>query len=286
MGDHRRPLRGAGQAHGRSRQGAGALSGAVIRRALAGMVLAIGAMCQAVAQQSADRGAQIDTLIDALKITETVEIMREEGLVFGREVGSDMLADSESDGWSAVVSRIYDAGKMRTLVTQGIRKALGEADPGPMVGFFASPRGQEVIALELAARHAFLDPLLEHVDRLIEDSDLIERNVSGALNANLMFYNGLVDGGALEMSQDDILADVWSQEDAVREDARDWLQSFLVMAYDPLSEADLEAYAGFYRSPAGQALNRATFTAFDRMYEEISYLLGRAVAQRMQSERL
>lgn len=281
------------------------MSGAIIRRALAGMVLAIGAMCQAVAQQSVDRGVQIDALIAALRITETVEVMREEGLLFGREVGSDMLADSESDGWSAVVSRIYDAGKMRALVTQGIHEALGEADPGPMVAFFASPRGQEVIALELAARRAFLDPvveegararlesrrdandpLLEHVDRLIEDSDLIERNVSGALNANLMFYNGLVDGGALEMSQDDILADVWSQEDAVRADARDWLQSFLVMAYDPLSKTDLEAYAAFYRSPEGQALNRATFTAFDRMYEEISYLLGRAVAQRMQSERL
>lgn len=281
------------------------MSGTVIRGALAGLVLAIGAMCQAVAQQGAERSAQIDALIAALRIADTVAVMREEGLVFGREVGSDMLADGESDGWPAVVSRIYDAEKMRALVTQGIGEALGGADPEPMIAFFASPRGQEIVALELAARRAFLDPvveesarerletrrdandpLLDHVDRLIEDSDLIERNVSGALNANLMFYNGLVDGGALEMSQDDILADVWSQEDEVREDARDWLQSFLVMAYDSLSETDLEAYAAFYRSPDGQALNRATFTAFDRMYEEISYLLGRAVAQRMQSERL
>lgn len=281
------------------------MSGAVIGRMLAGLVLALGMMSHAWAQQGAERGAQIDALIAALRIGDTVALMREEGLVFGREIGSDMLSDGESDGWPAVVSRIYDTEKMQALVAQGLGEALDEADPAPMIAFFASPRGQEIIALELAARRAFLDPVVEegarerlemrrdeddpllgHVDRLIEDSDLIERNVSGALNANLMFYKGLVDGGALEMSQDEILDDVWSQEDAVREDAQGWLQSFLMMAYDPLSGSDLEAYAAFYRSTEGRALNRATFTAFDRMYEEISYLLGRAVAERMQSERL
>ena len=58
------------------------------------------------------------------------------------------------------------------------------------------------------------------------------------------------------------------------------------MAYDPLAPDDLEAYAAFYRTEAGQALNQAMFSAFNQMFEEISYLLGQAVAQHMLSEQL
>ena len=133
----------------------------MIGRMLAGLVLALGMMSQAWAQQGAERGAQIDALIAALRIGDTVALMREEGLVFGREIGSVMLADGESDGWPAVVSRIYDTEKMQALVAQGLGEALDEADPAPMIAFFASPRGQEIIALELAARRAFLDPVVE-----------------------------------------------------------------------------------------------------------------------------
>jgi len=115
---------------------------------------------------------------------------------------------------------------------------------------------------------------------------LIERNVMGALNSNLVFYNGLVDGGALEMSQADIVADVWSQEESVRDEARDWLNAFLLMAYEPLDKAELQAYIAFYQTPEGKVLNRAMFDAFDAMYEEVSYILGRALARHMQSEKL
>ena len=53
-----------------------------------------------------------------------------------------------------------------------------------------------------------------------------------------------------------------------------------------LAEDELEAYAELYRSPEGKVLNTAIFEAYDRMYDEISYLLGQAVAQQMQSEEL
>ncbi|WP_159454020.1 hypothetical protein [Roseovarius albus] len=42
----------------------------------------------------------------------------------------------------------------------------------------------------------------------------------------------------------------------------------------------------YYRTETGQKLNHAMFAAFDQMYDDISYLLGQAVAQQLQSEQL
>ena len=272
----------------------------MLKRGLMAFVVSVGCAGMAAAQDAA-----IEDLSEALRLSETVAIMREEGLVYGRDLGLEMLPEGDSEGWQNVVSRIHDADKMQALVEAGFAAALEGEDVAAMVAFFTSDRGQEIVGLELAARRAFLDdameeaamdrmerlrkqraPILERIEGIVADSDLIERNVTGALNTQLAFYQGLIDGGAFEMSQDDILTDVWGQEETVRRESRDWLNAFLLMAYDPLSPEDLEAYAEFYSSPVGAALNTAVFAAFDRMYEEISYLLGRSIAQRMQSEKL
>lgn len=273
---------------------------ALMKRGLAAMAVTL-----ACAGMSGAQDGAVTDLSKALRLSETVAIMREEGLAYGRDLGAEMLPEGDSDGWQAVVARIHDAEKMQALVEAGFAAALQDQDVEAMLAFFDSDRGREIIALELAARRAFLDdaieeaamdrmerlrdegtPIIQRIEGLIADSDLVERNVMGSLNTQLAFYQGLIDGGAFEMSQDDILADVWGQEEVVRRESRDWLNAFLLMAYDPLSAEDLEAYAAFYRGEAGAALTGAVFAAFDQMYEEISYLLGRAIAQRMQSEKL
>ncbi len=248
---------------------------------------------------------QLQKLFTALHIEDTIEVMHAEGVAYGREIGQDMLPQGDHDGWQKVVERIHDKDRMRALVEQGFAKSLQNKDLSDMLAFLQSPQGQEIVDLEMAARRAFLDPVIEQaararleqrrddnapvldvIEQLIQDSDLIERNVMGALNSNLVFYNGLVDGGALEMSQADIVADVWSQEDTVRDEARDWLNAFLLMAYEPLDKAELQAYVAFYQSPEGAVLNRAMFDAFDGMYEDVSYILGRALARHLQSQKL
>ena len=248
---------------------------------------------------------QLQDLFNALHITDTIEVMHDDGVAYGREIGQDMLSEGDMGGWQQVVERIHDKDWMRGVVEKGFTKSLKNKDLSDILAFLQSQQGQQIVDLEIAARRAFLDPAIEEaararleqrrddkapvldaIDQLIQDSDLIERNVMGALNSNLVFYNGLVDGGALEMSQADIVADVWSQEDTVRDEARDWLNAFLLMAYEPLDKAELQAYIAFYQTPEGKVLNRAMFDAFDAMYEEVSYILGRALARHMQSEKL
>ncbi|MEL7257589.1 MAG: DUF2059 domain-containing protein [Pseudomonadota bacterium] len=250
-------------------------------------------------------GEDMAALIDALRVDETVEIMRKEGLRYGSELGEEMLPGVNAKTWQDQVARIYDTEKMAQAVTQGFETALEGKEIAEVVAFFTSETGQEIVSLELSAREAFLSEdtemaamdayerardenseLFQQVETLISDSDLVDYNVMGALNSNLMFYRGLADGGAFEMSEEDMLADVWSQEGEIRHDSEGWLGAFLILAYQPLEEDELEAYAEFYRSEQGKVLNAAIFEAYDQMYEELSYLLGRAVAQQMQSEEL
>ncbi len=250
-------------------------------------------------------GEDLAALIDALRIDDTVEIMRKEGLRYGSELGGEMLPGVNPQTWSDQVARIYDTDKMARVVTQGFETALEGEEISELVAFFTSETGQEIVALELSAREAFLNDdtemaamdayeiarddntaLFQQVETLIADSDLVDYNVMGALNSNLMFYRGLADGGAFEMSEDDMLADVWSQEGEIRDDSEGWLGAFLLLAYQPLEEEELAAYAEFYRSDQGRVLNAAIFEAYDQMYEELSYLLGQAVAQQMRSQDL
>jgi hypothetical protein len=173
------------------------------------------------------------------------------------------------------------------------------------VAFFDSAEGRRIVELEVSARRAMMEDAVEDaaradylqrvgegddrlalVEQFVDANDLIEANVVGALNSNYMFYRGLVEGGALEMSEAEMLDDVWSQEDETRGDTREWLYGFLLLAYGPLEDATLEAYVALSVTPEGRAMNRALFAGFDRMYAEISYALGLAIAREMQSEEL
>lgn len=254
---------------------------------------------------AADRSDDMSALMDALRIRDTVEIMREEGVLYGDDLAEEMLSGTESKSWRAVVSRIYDTEKMYASVERGFEEELADADLAPMLDFFRSDLGREIVDLELSAREAFIDPdtedaargrydearnndtrLARQIETMIDDGDLVEFNVTGALNSNLMFYRGLSDGGAFEMTEEEILADVWAQEGEVREDTVSWMGAFLLMAYTPLEPEEVDAYISFYRTPSGRELNRAMFGAFDGMYEDISYLLGQTVASHMQSQEL
>ncbi|MDB2369295.1 hypothetical protein N9V68_01765, partial [Octadecabacter sp.] len=182
-----------------------------------------------------------------------------------------------------------------------------EVDLAPIIDFFGSDQGQMIVGLEVSARHAMLDESvedaskaavvaaaaedntrLELVREFVEINNLIETNVAGALNSNLAFYTGLLDGGAFDgaLSEDQILTDVWSQEADIRETTSEWIYSFLFMAYEPLDEGDFQAYVAFSETEAGAHVNRAMFESFDRLFEGISRSLGRAAANEMTSQDL
>jgi hypothetical protein len=242
-----------------------------------------------------------------MQIGPMIDVMQAEGLAYGDTLAEDMFPGGGDSRWGQVVAGIYDAQVMKDRFgTQFAQELAGdEAALQVIEDFFGSDRGQRIVTLEISARRALLDDAVEDAAKvaaadmaqdmdprlaLLRDfaiaGDLIEQNVAGAMNANLAFYQGMADAGgvALEMTEEQILEDVWGQEPEVRASTEEWLFPFLALAYQPLSDEDLEAYTAFWESAAGKRLNGALFAAYDVVFTDISRDLGRAAARQMQGD--
>ena len=49
-------------------------------------------------------------------------------------------------------------------------------------------------------------------------------------------------------------------------ETEDWLYPFMSLAYQPLTDAELQAYLAFSETAGGQRLNAAVFAAFDVVF--------------------
>ena len=248
-----------------------------------------------------------EDLMAALRMPEMLQIMREEGLGYADQIANDMFPGRASGQWSAMVSEIYDVDVMYEEIYAAMSEQLDGDDVDAMIAFYEAEPGRTIVSLEVSAREALLDEAVEEaskedaaiaaadetsrfqmVSEFVEANDLVEVNVVGALNANYAFYLGLMDGGAMpsEMTPDMALQDVWSQEGEIRQNTEEWVYSFLLMAYDPLPDEDLEALITFSRTEAGQDMNNALMIAFNGMFDDISRALGLASSRMMTSQEL
>ncbi len=249
-------------------------------------------------------GPEVAALVDALMLPETFAVMRDEGLAAAAEMAGTMFPGGPGARWDARVAAIYDTAAMQDRFTARFAAEMADAPAlaAQATEFMASPRGVRILTLELEGRRALLDTAVEDaaklaadraradmdprmvlIDDIVASGDLIEQNVAGALNANLAFYQGMADGGALpDMDEGMMLSQVWASEPQVRADMQDWVYPYLLFAYAPLADADLEAYVAFWNSEAGQKLNLALFAGFDAAFTPISRDLGRAAALMMQ----
>jgi hypothetical protein len=257
------------------------------------------------AQTSAPALAQTQTQIaQTLHIAPLIDVMRAEGLKSAPNLEAELFPGQGGTAWQAAIDRIYDAKYLHSLFDAQLAKTL-QADPSTaaaLTDFFATDLGQKVLVLEIDARRALLDdtateaaktawakedtaktPRAKQIDRFVTTNDLIESNVMGALNANLAFYRGLNAGGALtkSMTETEMLDAAYAQETSIRQDTADWLFPFLMLAYQPLSDVELDQYIAFSASPAGKKSNTAIFAAFNAMFEQVSQDTGRAAARIM-----
>ena len=255
-----------------------------------------------------DAGQRALQLSKTLQIGAILAVMREEGLVYGTKLEPELFPGKGGASWSSEVSRIYDVAAMQAQFDASLVKALMTEDAAKldvMEGFFASTRGQRILMLEIEARRALLDdatedaakvnvaemeaagdPRLALIRKFAEANDLIEMNVAGALNANLAFFKGMAAAGAFddEMTEDQMLSNVWSQEPDIRGETETWLFPYLALAYQPLSDDDMDAYLAFSDLEEGKVLNAAVFAAFNDLFTSISAELGRAAAKHMRGE--
>jgi hypothetical protein len=248
----------------------------------------------------AEVSPEVEALLEAMDMRGLMEVMHLEGQDYGRMLEDELFPGRGGPAWAAIVSKTYDPAMMHDRFAERFDAELDGADVAAMTEFFASDRGQRIVSYEITAREALLqegieeaaketwrlradegDPRLDLVNEFIEANDLVESNVMGAMNANYAFYIGLLDGNAFprQLSEEQVLADVWSQEDDIRDDTIEWVHSYLLMAYQPLSDEDLQVYTEMARTEVGRDLNRALFAAFDEVFVDIAGTLGLAAAR-------
>ena len=286
----------------------------MMRRALVVLLLAL---ALPVSAQEAAPGPQVSdeavpedvrALFEALRLPEIIDIMSAEGIADGLALGETIFQTGPAPAtWTEVIGSIHDPEHMKAEVLASLAEALEGEDTAAMRAFFESEPGRTLIAREVETRQAMADeeveqeareaaavalaertPRLELLRRYVETLDLVEYNVVGTMNSNYAYVTGLLDGGAIrgEMTEEDVLSDIWAQEGQVRANATEWIFSFLLEAYEPASDADLEALIRFSETEEGQALNRALFDAFDVRFSEMSRALGLAAARHMTTREL
>jgi hypothetical protein len=249
---------------------------------------------------------EVRALFEDMGLYGILDVMAAEGVASAPELEADMFPDQGGSAWRAVVADIYAADRLMNGFEAAVPLDLLTPEiVAELQAFYETDLGARVAAGELAARRAFLEPGVEEdagdlarrraaegyprigiLAEFIAVNDLIERNVSGALNSNFAFFRGLSDGGAFatEMPQDLMLAEVWGQEAEIRTETTEWLFAYQTLAYEDLTDAEMQAYIEMSATEAGQALNTVLFRAFAEVFDAISYDLGVAAAHFIASE--
>ncbi|MEM7719250.1 MAG: hypothetical protein AAF222_08585 [Pseudomonadota bacterium] len=240
----------------------------------------------------------LSRLHEILRTDTLMEILSDEGLQESESLRDDMFPGRGGVGWTAVTGQIYDVSRMQGLFRDAFNAELADAEIAPLLAFYTGDVGARVAALEVEARRAISSEDVEAaariayeaiqgsgserealLDRFAEENGLVDRNVASALNANLAFFRGLGSGQGFEMTEDQILRDVWEQEPEIRDDTVGWVYGFMTFAYETLSDDQLQAYVELSATDAGKDLNRAFFAGFDALFLDVSFAIGAATAQ-------
>lgn len=248
------------------------------------------------AQAQAAEG-QVQSLNALTYLPETLEIMAQEGLIQGRDLGAEMFGNSDDPAWVLALARIFDAGRMQRLYDTALAEVLAQ-DPSliaDVTPFLSSELGRRTLGLELEARRTALDEIARgaarevfaeleatdparraQIERLVLSADLIESNVIAGLNGNVAFIRGMAEAGApgTRIDEGSLLAQVWSQQPQIRTDVADFLYPLMALAYASLSDDELEAYVLFAESAEGRRFNAALTKAFEPLMIDLSRNLG------------
>lgn len=249
-------------------------------------------------------------LWQALRLSEMMEVMQDEALNQGDEMAGMLFEKGSDAGWRKRVAAIHDTTRLSAKLQAAFGKALAD-EPEEIsrtaLDFLETALGRQVVALELEARRAIIDqetedgaiaayqqaldrdsPRLRQIDRLVEGADLIEPTIAAALNEALAFSTGFAAEGGFQipMTDAEILEETWAQEPEIRAMIEEWLPAYLMLAYSPLSDAELARYVEFGTSAAGSALWAALNSAYEEVYSGISREMGEAAALHISGRQL
>jgi len=252
------------------------------------------------AQDSTSQKTHLEPLIKAMQLKGVMASIRIEGMQYGKELGQKMLQGRGGDEWLQIVATIYNENGIWDTFYHRLALELQNHEIDEMLAFWQTDIAKQAVGLEISARLAFMDKDIEETARarfremaaakhpratmlreFVEAGDLVQYNLSSAMNSSYAFSLGMVQGGAFKrvLTEEEILRSTWENEAEIRTDITEWLYAYLALAYQPMSDAQLQTYIGFSKTKAGRKLNAAQFAAYDDVFNQVSKALGLAAAQ-------
>ena len=289
----------------------------MLRSLAIALVLVFPALAQArpvtIIQSESHGGAAApltERLWNTMELESLMPILRDEAVAEAEDMQADLFKRGGTSGWLDQVVRIHDPDRLESLFREGLEAARENADRGRIedaLTFYRSDLGRRLVGLENSARRTMLDadaeaaarealsaaaarddPRVARIRRLIDEAQLIGPNVAGGMNAAMAFSEGFAEGEGFDMpmNAERMLRDTWRQEEEIRAQTTEWMESYLLLAYSPLSDADLDRYIVFAGSAGGKALSGLMFAGFDAVFRKTSYELGLAAAGQMRGRQL
>mgnify|MGYP004194304593 CR=1 FL=1 len=245
-------------------------------------------------------------LYEALLLDDIIEIIRAEGIEEANTTADIYLnSKGKAETFSDDIEVLYDRTTLTNYLLDGISSALTEKDAEVAFVFYSGALGAKIAQLEASARSAISDSAVESLaiavaksagskdpqrHKILKDNieklDLVEHNMKGAFASQYGFLTELSRADDINLSQDQILSMLSNSEPSLREEVSAWLMGYSYMAYQPLTDDDLQIYLDFLMSSSGIALNQALFDVFNALSVKNASALGELVASSRQERDL
>ncbi|MEL6466245.1 MAG: hypothetical protein AAFQ58_14870 [Pseudomonadota bacterium] len=228
--------------------------------------------------------ADVDRLIDAMGVPQLIAAFVTEGVEAGESIDDAFLNGQGGAVWADTVGQLYDAQRMEAELRTTMAEELEPEVAAQALLFFESEMGARIIDLEVQARQAFLDEMVEETAKATPEAqgeavtdfllirDLIERNTDVAVAAQAAFLEGFSEtsgraGDAPDMDQ---------LRARILVDTESWLRGYNALVQSAMTEDEIEIYTAFWDTEVGSAIDDALFAGFGQSYNTLSYALGQA----------
>jgi hypothetical protein len=205
------------------------------------------------------------------------------------------------DAWESVASDAFARSELNARLRTTLSRGLEPAELARIEDFLRSPFGSRVTQLEQAVQALPAERQIAAVAKgqtlYLSTSEtrreLFEEllDLSGAEVTFAMLGESirgmavglhLVSKGDLDIPWEEIDAGVQRQLAGMRQSLAEAIRGTVALTYDELSDAELEAYVEFLRSPATRKFYAVTSVTIGAVIRETMFTLGEDVALRLQ----
>jgi hypothetical protein len=201
---------------------------------------------------------------------------------------------AETERVARVIKSSYAPSRLRATASQIVAEGLAEQHVADLGRWYASPVGVAITKVEeqfsasqggpreVAAQGAAIleqstGQRRELIDAIMRETKAVEAAVEMTLSVALAVQRGVAATvpSAPSMTAADIRGALERQRPRLLDAYSKLMPASFAMTYKTVSDADLERYVAFIKSPAGQHFNALTIRALDAALSKATEELGR-----------